>query len=113
MPPTDDRSGDDSREDDRFPALEAFFLGYVNQDFAVVYGSPSAAMDAFICDAGNEDLFLLAQEWEDFSGGLQAAPLFERLDRLRRLGCAWTPDAWVDVEGLFARLEVALDESGD
>lgn len=95
----------------RFPALEAFFLGYLHQDLAVVHGSVDGAMDAFISEADTDDLHRLANEWRALESLLVERSVSERFEALRRLGCTWLPEAWVDVEAVFARLDVDAESA--
>lgn len=94
----------------RFAALEDFCLGYLHQDFVAVHGTPERAMDAFVAEAGTGDLARLARDWRAFDASQQSKPLAARVAALERLGCAWVPTHWVDVQALFARLDVGLDE---
>lgn len=92
------------------PAIEGFLLGYLNEDVDVEYGSPAAAMDAFLADAGPEDHALLASEWATVRARLEPLDDEHRLDAFCALGAGWQPESWTEVEALFARLERALEE---
>lgn len=92
----------------QFPALEAFFLGYLHEDLAVVHGDAQSAMEAFVAEADMEDLILLAREWRAL--GMSTAGLTDddRLAYLQRLGMAWEPSSWLDALALFDRVEQAI-----
>ena len=55
---------------ERFPAIEAFTAGYLNQDVYDIYGSPAKAVEAFLADAGPDDIRALRQEWRAFQAAL-------------------------------------------
>ena len=74
-----------------FPALARAFGGYLHEDFAVQYGSPEAALQAFREDAS-------PAEWRRFQREvtrlLRLASSTEFDDvclLLQRLGSRWTP----------------------
>jgi hypothetical protein len=92
------------------PVIEGFLLGYLNEDFEVEYGSPEAAMEAFIADSGPEDHALLASEWATVRARLEPLDDEHRLDAFCALGSGWQPGSWSEVDALFTRLARALDE---
>lgn len=91
-----------------YPALEAFCLGYLHEDFTIVHGDALAAMDAFIAEADPQDLVLLARDWYAVREATAALDDPDRVDVLARLGAAWAPASWGDVETVFSRLDAAL-----
>lgn len=95
------------------PALEAFALGYLHQDFEVVHGSAAAALDAFVEDADLSDVKRLASDWRRFRDAVGRAPVEQRLRAWQNFGTAWAPRRWADLEKLFSRLHEVLDPSGD
>jgi hypothetical protein len=95
-----------------FPVLEGFLLAYLHEDFELAYGSPAAAMDAFLADGGTEDFLALAREWHDFKQRVERFDDEHRLDQFGHLGAAWQPETWSDVETLFERLRHVLLDAG-
>jgi hypothetical protein len=93
-----------------FPALTGFFLGYLHEDFEIVYGSPEAAMDGFVEDAGTEDVLLVKRDWDALHARFDHLDEEHRLDLLATLGAAWQPARWSEVEALFDRLLTALGQ---
>jgi hypothetical protein len=89
----------------RFPAIEAFTAGYLNQDLYDIYGSPAAAADAFLADAGAADLRQLREEWIAFHAALPRGASAERLARFQHAFAAgWAPSRFSQVAAVFARL---------
>ena len=87
-----------------FPALEGLFLGYLNEDFEAIYGSPEAAIDVFISDVEPEDCEIVLREWNVLRARLEAADEGQKIAVIVRLGAAWVPSSWAEVEALFDRL---------
>ena len=89
----------------RFPAIEAFAAGYLNQDLYDIYGSPAAAADAFLADASAEDVRQLREEWIAFQAALPRGASVERLARFQHAFAAgWAPSRFSQVAAVFARL---------
>lgn len=87
-----------------FPALARAFSGYLHEDFAVQYGTPEAALQAFHEDASPAEwrrfqrdvtrLLRLASTWE-----------FDQVcSLLERLGSRWTPPSREAVIALLTGL---------
>lgn len=87
-----------------FPALARAFSGYLHEDFAVQYGTPEAALQAFHEDASPAEwrrfqrdvtrLLRLASTWE----------FDEMCSLLQRLGSRWTPPSREAVIALLTGL---------
>ena len=89
----------------RFPAIEAFCDAYLNQDVHDVYGGPLAAADAFVADAGADDVRQLRAEWAAFHAALPRGPSADRLARFQHAFAAgWAPSRFSQVAAVFARL---------
>ena len=87
-----------------FPALAHAFSGYLHEDFAVEYGTPEAALQAFHQDAS-------PAEWRRFQREvtrllrLAATREFEDVcSLLQRLGSRWTPPSREAVIALLTGL---------
>lgn len=87
-----------------FPALARAFSGYLHEDFAVEYGTPEAALQAFHQDAS-------PAEWRRFQREvtrllrLAATREFEDVcSLLQRLGSRWTPPSREAVIALLTGL---------
>jgi CdiI immunity protein len=89
----------------RFPAIEAFCEAYLNQDVHEIYGSPAAALDAFLADASASEIRTLRTEWAAFSAALPRGASAERLARFQHTFAAgWAPSRFRQVAAVFARL---------
>ena len=71
-----------------FPALRAFFEGYLHQDFRDEYGSAVGAARAFWKDASDSELAAVRKEWR---AGLARASADEIAQATRKIGAAWQP----------------------
>ena len=90
---------------ERFPALEAFCAGYLNQDVHDIYGGPLQAADAFLADASAADLTALREEWAAFHALLPRGASADRLARFQQaFGAGWSPSRFSQVAAVFARL---------
>jgi hypothetical protein len=86
---------------DAYPQLEAFFCGYLHQDYPEEHGDLPGAVAAFRRDARAVERRAVKKEWLAFRAATAGAPLKIVRDLLQRgLGSAWTPRAWADVESL-------------
>jgi CdiI immunity protein len=89
----------------RFPAIEAFCDGYLNQDVHDIYGSPAAAADAFLADASADEVRQLRSEWAAFRAALPHRASSDRLARFEHTFAAgWAPSRFSQVAAVFARL---------
>jgi hypothetical protein len=96
----------------RYPALEAFVLGYLHQDVAVVHGDAASAMDAFIAEANPDDLVRVAAEWSAFRSAVEGRDGQRGLAAPPALGSGWLPGSWDEVVSVFDRLIGALGDLG-
>ena len=74
-----------------FPALRAFFEGYLHQDFRDEYGSAAGAVQAFREDASDSELAAVRKEWKKWRAGLANASIDGIGQAVRKLGAAWQP----------------------
>ena len=92
----------------RFPAIEAFVEGYLNQDVQAIYGSPLKAVEAFLADASADDVRALRQEWAAFHAALPRGASADRLARFQHAFAAgWAPSRFSQVAAVFARLSAS------
>jgi contact-dependent growth inhibition (CDI) system CdiI-like immunity protein len=92
-----------------YPQLEAFFGGYLHEDFAEVHGDLPGAVAAFARDANTRERRALAREWRAFrEDERHAATLAATRSAVGRLGAAWAPRRKSDLARLD-RLIAALD----
>ena len=81
-----------------FPALRAFFEGYLHQDFRDEYGSAVGAAQAFREDASDLELVAVRKEWKKWRAGLAKASPDEIGQAARKLGAAWQPQVAKDLD---------------
>jgi hypothetical protein len=74
-----------------FPALRQFFEGYLHEDFMQEYGSPVAALRAFIGDANGTERRRLAADAKRLLVTVEAESLADMRARLTSLGARWSP----------------------
>jgi hypothetical protein len=75
-----------------YPAVAAFFRGYLHEDFLEVHGSLGAAVSAFIEDANPAERQQLIEELEALAASLRDRPLREvRKFVTGDLGSRWEP----------------------
>ena len=95
----------------RFPAIEAFVAGYLNQDVHEIYGGPLGAASAFVHDASPDEVAALLQQWAAFRAALPHGASADRLARFQHAFAAgWTPSRFSQVAAVFARLARASQE---
>jgi hypothetical protein len=93
----------------RYPQLEAFFGGYLHQDFVEEHGGLAGAVEAFARDANARERRALAREWKAFrKDARHAATLASTRAAVGALGAAWAPRRADDLARLD-RLIRALD----
>jgi len=86
---------------DRYPQLEAFFCGYLHQDFPEEHGDVAGAVAAFRRDASQAERRAVKREWAAFRTELADATLKATGERLTRdLGGAWTPRRRAELDEL-------------
>ena len=93
----------------RYPQLESFFAGYLNQDFPETYGDVAGAVRAFAADARPSERQALAREWRAFRAEAGEDVTVTTLGRIlaSRFSAAWTPRRRSEVDH-FDRLIRAL-----
>lgn len=92
-----------------YPQLEAFFGGYLHQDFVEEHGTVAGAVAAFARDANLRERRALAREWKAFRRDARhAATLASTRAAVGALGAGWAPRRADDLARLD-RLIAALD----
>jgi hypothetical protein len=95
----------------RYPAIEAFAAGYLNQDVHEIHGDPLGAASAFAHDASPDEVEALLRQWTAFRAALPRGASADRLARFQHAFAAgWTPSRFSQVAAVFARLERASKE---
>ena len=84
----------------QWPALTAFFRGYLHQDAALDHASPAAAFDAFWGDAGEDERQRFLQEWRALTTELEGKAWGRVRQTLQALGAAWLPGRLAGVNAL-------------
>ena len=86
---------------DTYPQLEAFFCGYLHQDFPDEHGDLPGAVAAFRRDARAPERRAVKKEWKAFRAATAGETLTTVRETLTRgLGGAWAPRRWVDLDVL-------------
>jgi hypothetical protein len=86
---------------DKYPQLEAFFCGYLHQDFPEEHGGLAGAVAAFRRDAGPSERRAVKREWSAFRAETAGATIKAAGERLTRdLGSAWAPRRRADLDEL-------------
>jgi hypothetical protein len=85
-----------------YPQLEAFFAGYLNQDFPETYGDVAGAVRAFAADASATERQALAREWQAFREDVGEDVTVTSLGRTlaSRFGSAWAPRRRAELDHL-------------
>lgn len=93
-----------------YPQLEAFFAGYLHQDFPEMHGDLAGAVRAFAADAHAGERRALVRQWRTFRAEAGNAVTLSVLRATlgRRFGSAWSPRRRADLAELD-RLIDALD----
>ena len=90
-----------------FPELHRVFAGYLHEDFVHEYGTPEAALAAFLADASDAERRRFKKEARHFLEATASLEFAEVQVLIERLGSRWIPAsrdvlaAWVahgDVE---------------
>lgn len=88
---------------DTYPQLEAFFCGYLHQDFPEEHGDLPRAVAAFRRDARAPERRAVKKEWKAFRAAHEGETLTAVREALTRgLGGAWAPRRWADLDALDA-----------
>jgi hypothetical protein len=88
-----------------FPALRAFFAGYLHQDFRDEYGSAVGAVEAFRRDASDSEAKAVRQEWNVWRTALDQTSPEEIAKAVRQLGSAWRPESTADLDQVGGALD--------
>lgn len=92
-----------------YPQLEAFFGGYLHQDFVEEHVDLAGAVAAFARDANARERRALVREWQAFrQDARHSATLASTRAAVGALGAAWAPRRKDDLATLD-RLISALD----
>ena len=91
---------------DAFPELEAFFCGYLHQDYPEAYGDIAGAVGAFRRDAKASERRAVKREWVAFRKATAKATLKDIASLLTSgLGGAWAPRRRADLDDLDAQID--------
>jgi hypothetical protein len=74
-----------------FPALQRVFSGYLHEDFLDEYGTPAAALRAFLQDADPSERLRFRTEVQRFLERIAPLDLKDVRAIIARLGCRWMP----------------------
>jgi hypothetical protein len=86
-----------------FPQLEAFFGGYLQEDFLVDYGSPEGALRAWRLSASAKEIQQFDREAHVLLDAASKLPFDAIAAFVRRdLGSAWRPSDVARLQRLFA-----------
>ena len=86
---------------DDYPQLEAFFCGYLHQDYPQEHGNVAGALAAFRRDARAPERRAVKKEWKAFRAATNGETLKSVGEKLTRgLGGAWTPRKRADLDTL-------------
>ena len=86
-----------------FPELRRVFSGYLHEDFADDFDSPSAALQAFHDDANAQERRRFQTEARKFVDHIDALNLPAIRELLAQLGCRWSPSSRRAVVGLLTK----------
>lgn len=89
-----------------WPALVAFFRGYLHQDAGQEHGSVELAFDQFWDDAAADERAAFARQWRLFLTRIEGRAWHRLERRLLPLGLAWMPQAGSG----FSRLRAHIHE---
>jgi hypothetical protein len=74
-----------------FPEMQRVFEGYLHEDFLEEYGTPLAALRAFLEDANASERQRFAEEIRRFLERTVTLDFSDVRALVARLGCRWTP----------------------
>jgi hypothetical protein len=89
-----------SREE--FPALTAFFSGYLHEDFVPEHGTSTQAARAFHGDASADERRAVNMELIQLLARTEGWTLGDLRRALADLGAAWLPSSRAEVEALLS-----------
>jgi hypothetical protein len=88
---------------DDYPQLEAFFCGYLHQDYPDEHGAVAGAVAAYRRDARASERRAVKKEWKAFRAATEGETLKSIGAKLTRgLGSAWAPRRRSDLDALDA-----------
>ena len=91
---------------DDYPQLEAFFCGYLHQDYPEEHGTVAGAVGAFRRDARAPERRAVKKEWKAFRAATAGETLKAVVEKLTRgLGGAWAPRKRADLDALDALIK--------
>jgi len=91
---------------DDYPQLEAFFCGYLHQDYPDEHGSVAGAVAAYRRDARAPERRAVKKEWKAFRTATDGETLKSIGAKLTRgLGGAWAPRKRSDLDALDVLIE--------
>ena len=74
-----------------YPALQESLPAYLHEDFPETSATATTAVEAFVNEAGAEELQQVREEWQRLRKQFAGRPLKELQAALGRLGIAWRP----------------------
>jgi len=90
---------------DAFPELEAFFCGYLHQDYPEAYGDVAGAVGAFRRDTRATERRAVKREWAAFRKATGRRTLKDTAALLTSgLGGAWVPRRRADLDAFDAEI---------
>lgn len=93
----------------RWPAIAAFFRGYLHQDAGLEHASIEAAFDQFWAEASADERAAFAKEWRVLSTRL-GGRVWRRVEPVvSALGAAWVPGAGKGFRSLREHIAHRID----
>jgi CdiI immunity protein len=83
-----------------YPTLRDYLPAYLHQDFEAEYGTPAAAVKAFVHDASGDEIVQVREEWKALRAHFAGRPIGEIQAALMALGCAWRPASEEDLKSV-------------
>jgi hypothetical protein len=96
-----------------FPALRHVFSGYLHEDFLDEYGTPVAALRAFLQDADDSERLRFLAEARRFLERTASLDFKEVRALIARLGCRWMPASRKALAALLAETTKSAAERGE
>ena len=81
-----------------YPTLQESLPGYLHEDLQETSGA--AAVEAFVNEAGEEEIQPVREEWGRLRKQFAGRPLMELQAALVRLGIAWRPASEEELRGV-------------
>ncbi len=94
-----------------WPALAAFFRGYLHQDAGHEHGSVEVAFDQFWNDASSDERAAFAHQWRLFLARVEGRAWHRVERRLSPLGLAWMPQAGTGFSRLRRHIQERMREA--